>query len=693
MFDLEALSPTQAQMVTAPEYHHLLCVAGPGSGKTRVLTHRLGHLVMACGILPSRLRGVTFTRKAAQEMKDRLKSLDRSFGAVKLSTIHTLCRDVIGKTQGVTIESRDFQCYIEDNPAFKDKNPENAIFQALVRFLKSDSDTKDHRKRTYYKIADEFDFVIRTSLDDFAADLLAYTDKGDPKEHLQKYIEFRKMQAHCKEYLPDAKLPTFSLKYARYVLPPFSIVCEGVFEHYCEILKEWKILDFTDQSISAHLGLRKSEDSRFFLQSQWDVLAVDEFQDVDAVQFEVFRLLCEGDTKLNAVGDPDQAIFGFRGGDASFISDFKEYFPDAEIVKLNTNYRSHTEVIDVAYTAVERIKQPYRAKGQSANGTGGTVGFARTKEIGVYAETGTVGVLSWTNKTLTDIAKDLLWSGTLCVKDTRWGRYLNVPKPMYRTVYQTLQALGMVTGDIDFDRDLFLKYAQDMKNIGTTVTRIEGSTLDELRRSPKVARYITFLRNLRHLSIPDRVRSILNPEIFKFRQFVSPGERETLTTIDFSQTYDQRLKNVKVQLYTIHRAKGLEFDTVFVNTSDFEKPFVMDNPDESKRLLFVALSRARQNLFLLGGEDQGNPITAPVVKAVVGMPGLDSHEGIHPNYCDPEHQDGELKTEPRPVDIDGCEGINPHLRDCERDPDYNWREDDYYSEDNIRARLRADAKK
>ena len=620
VFDMKTLNASQERVVLLPVDNDILSVAGPGSGKTRTVTYRLAYLAMACGILPSRLRAVTFTRAATQEMQERLCSLDTSLEAVHISTIHRLCRDIIKETQGAVLESRDFQSYIEGVDAFKEKKPEIAVVEALVKFLERDSGVRDRTQRIYYKIAEELELESFSSPTEVAKALLAPNDKGDPKEILQSYITYRKTQMHCRAHIPDAKLPTFSLKYAAYVqrLPKCVRrieLYEGVYEHYREILTEWKLLDYTDQIILAHLGLLFcTEGTRLALQSHWDILAVDEFQDVDAVQFEVFRLLCKGDTQLNVVGDPDQAIYGFRGGDASFISNFKKWFPNAEIVRLDTNYRSYAEIIDVAYSAVESIEQPYRAKGESAKGVGGSVGFAyREKMIGDFSAKGSVGVLAWTNKALNYISKRLLWDGIACSVNTRWGSRLNVSKPAYRLIYQTLQALDMVTGEIPFNRDTFLKYAQDMKGIGAAAMKVEGSTLTELRRSLKVAGYIRFLGMLKRLKKPDKVRAIANSNDFPSAK---PEEGEVLATFDFSETYEKVLHKVNIKLYTIHRVKGLEFDTVFVDTADFSKPFAKDNLDESKRLLFVALSRAKQNLFLLGGEDQGNAITGPAVQMI-----------------------------------------------------------------------------
>ena len=618
MLDIKTLNDSQLSVVLTPANKHILCVAGPGSGKTRTMTYRIGYLALERNVRPARLRAVTFSRAATREMQERLRSLDAGLNEVEISTIHSLCRYIISQTQSATLEHGDFRCYIEGMPAFKNKNPEKAVIEAVAKFIEYQS------QEDYKKTVKELKLKSSSSPSDIAKKLLAITDRGNPKEILETYIQYQKTEHHCSQHIAGAKLPTFSYEYARHVLRlPKSLRANStafyrsIYEYYCKILTEWKLLDFTDQIIYAHLGLLScTQPTRNRLQSLWDVLAVDEFQDVDAIQFEVFRLLCAGGTKLNAVGDPDQAIYGFRGGDASLISDFKRWFPNTDILKLDTNYRSNTEIIDVAYSAVEDIDQPHRAKGESANGVGGTVGFAEVKKIGDFSD-GSVGVLAWTNKTLNQISRELLWAGIVCSINTRWGSRLNVPKPVYRVVYQTLESLGMVTDEIDFERDVFLKNAQDMKNIGDTVMRVEGETLDQLRRkSPKVAGYIRFLEMLKKLKTSDRVQAILNSDDFPSAR---PEVSEALATLDCSQTYGALMNDVNIKLYTIHRAKGLEFDTVFVQTGDFAKKFAYENFDESKRIVFVGLSRAKHNLFLLGGADQGNAIIAPVVSRIKAM--------------------------------------------------------------------------
>ena len=224
VFDMKTLNASQERVVLLPTDTDILSVAGPGSGKTRTVTYRLGYLAMACGILPSRLRAVTFTRAATQEMQERLCSLDTSLEAVHISTIHRLCRDIIKETQGAVLESRDFQSYIEGVDAFKEKKPEIAVVEALVKFLERDSGIQDRTRRLYYKIAEELELESFSSPTEVAKALLAPNDKGDPKEILQSYITYRKTQMHCRAHIPDAKTSHFFSEVCR-LCATFTEMC------------------------------------------------------------------------------------------------------------------------------------------------------------------------------------------------------------------------------------------------------------------------------------------------------------------------------------------------------------------------------------------------------------------------------------------------------------------------------------
>lgn len=664
--DFQHLDASQKAVVAESSDVDLLCVAGPGSGKTRTLTAQIVALVEREHLLPSRIRAATFTRKATEEMENRLLSTDTSFEAVNISTIHGLCRDVIKQTQGALSGSyREFQCYVEPRKntekTRKKKTPKKAIEMAVAQYLERLKEEKPNSYKKLVAVAKkkkkkdvEFEDVLAIAK---ALLLLNVSSSGNPSEIFSNFIMHHKVSNHCRSYIPDAKLPAFSFGYAQHVAPWVSKeMFSSVVAYYADILEEWQLFDYTDQSIYAHLGLLTCQPRTLQqLQSQWDVLAVDEFQDVDAVQFAVFRLLCAGETKLNVVGDPDQAIYGFRGGDAGFISDFKHFFPGASIVRLANNYRSHAEIVDTAYRAVESLVQPYRAKGTAMPGVGGCVGLWNKsfKTLDAFIRTGTVGILAWTNKSLVALSEDLLSAGIVCAIHTRWGSRLNISELVYRRVRETLRALEMITGERPFDKELFLTAAQHFKGIGSkTIKKVDGVTFEEVSRHPKIAGYIREMKRLRNLPLSEKVYAILTWEYFP----KTDTEQLVIAKLNtFDLSYDELMKMVEVQLYTIHRVKGLEFDTVFVETSDFSKKFVYENVDEARRLLFVALSRAKQNLFLIGSADQGGLIVGPVVKHItetseklaltVAPEELSDadffrHEGL---YTDPEQQ---IETEP-----------------------------------------------
>ena len=152
--DLNALNDSQKQVVLLPPEKDVLTVAGPGSGKTRTLTYRIAHLGLAEGLMPSRLRAVTYTRAATEEMKERLEALSVSLAGVQISTIHRLCREIIKETQGATVKGGDFRCYVEGAPAFKKNTPEKAVYEAFLRVL---SDRSPSGASYYHEITQAID--------------------------------------------------------------------------------------------------------------------------------------------------------------------------------------------------------------------------------------------------------------------------------------------------------------------------------------------------------------------------------------------------------------------------------------------------------------------------------------------------------------------------------------------------------
>ena len=139
-------------------------------------------------------------------------------------------------------------------------------------------------------------------------------------------------------------------------------------------------------------------------------------------------------------------------------------------------------------------------------------------------------------------------------------------------------------------------------------------TLAAVAADKQFASYVKRLDALRNLETPARVAALMKSDLFPAIK-AKPPQIRLQQSLAFDVPYDTLEKQAKIHLYTIHRVKGLEFETVFVDTGDFEKLFAKENPAESSRLLFVALSRAKQHLFLLGDADQGGELLAPVMRS------------------------------------------------------------------------------
>ena len=258
-----------------------------------------------------------------------------------------------------------------------------------------------------------------------------------------------------------------------------------------------------------------------------------------------------------------------------------------------------------------------------------TVGFANIEVSEEYVS-GDVGVLAWTNKKLIDLSDTLTYRGVVCAIHTRWDSRLNVSKPIYRAIYETLRALAILRDDIPFSLEVFLAGAQHFRGIGKTALE-RVSTCETLEtvslRDKKFANYVETLDTLKNLETPARVETLMKSDLFPSIK-AKPGQIRLQQTLAFDVPYDTLEKQSKIHLYTIHRVKGLEFDTVFVETGDFEKLFAKEIPEESSRLLFVALSRAKKNLFLIGDGDQGGELLAPVIHQIKAIGNRDDSESV-----------------------------------------------------------------
>jgi Superfamily I DNA and RNA helicases len=278
---LEELNPSQREAVTAPD-GPILVLAGPGSGKTRVLTYRIAYLLTARRVSPFHILAVTFTNKAAEEMRSRLEALfgDR-VGELTLGTFHATC----------------------------------------ARFLRREASLLGlHPQFVIYDEEDTLE-AIRQALRDLNLDEKRYRPGALRAAISRAKNEFIRPEAY--------PIRTY-----------FDEIVARVYARYEERLRAADALDFDDLLLRAVELFEDHPDVLARYQERYRHILVDEFQDTNTVQYLLLRLLASRHRNLFCVGDEDQSIYGWRGADFRNVIRFREHFPDARIIVLEENYRS-----------------------------------------------------------------------------------------------------------------------------------------------------------------------------------------------------------------------------------------------------------------------------------------------------------------------------------------------------------------
>jgi DNA helicase-2/ATP-dependent DNA helicase PcrA len=296
MHFLDNLNPEQREAVLhlgGP----LLILAGAGSGKTRVITYRIAYLIGNAHAEPDQVLAVTFTNKAAGEMRERVEALIGSeCGGVWLSTFHALCARLLRREAPKIGLSRDFVIY--------DSSDQVAVVKQAQRELGID-------------------------------------DKLVPPRMALSRIS----QAKNRMEGPDSLRSQWNLRDEQIA---------KIYERYLQALKDSNALDFDDLLLRTVELFETSEQTRNFYARKFRYVMVDEYQDTNRPQYLLIRRLADAHRNLAVVGDPDQSIYKWRGADLRNILDFEQDFPEARIVKLEQNYRSTQVILDAASAVIRQ---------------------------------------------------------------------------------------------------------------------------------------------------------------------------------------------------------------------------------------------------------------------------------------------------------------------------------------------------
>ena len=608
---LEGLNAQQREAVAHTE-GPLLILAGAGSGKTRVITHRIAHIITSRHVPPSAVLAVTFTNKAANEMRERVSALLEGVSLASspnVSTFHSFC---------VRMLRRDGDPLARIRPGFT-------------------------RRFTIYDDEDQIQ-IIKS----------AYRALGlDDKEFMQHRAALSRI-SHAKNL---KQTPQDLYKDA---VNPESEKLAAVFEHYEKALHNANALDFDDLLLEAVRLLRHDDPTRETWNRRLSYVMIDEYQDTNRSQYELMRLLTEAHRNVCVVGDEDQSIYSWRGADIRNILDFERDFPNARTIRLEQNYRSTKNILAAAGAVVENNKARKGKKLWTDAATGAPLGlyagFDAENEALFIADTIEKHLASNPGDHVAVLYRTNFQSRQIEEALRRYGRRYNIVGgfSFYQRseIKDTVAYLKLAVSNTD-SVSLMRVINTPARGIGrTTVEQIEryarehgfslweaiGGIIDDQALSTRSQSALVVFRNLVQelslvastSSLPDLVRFILDRTGYRrmLQQEKTPEAETRLENLeelvnaaaeaaergesvsDFldhaalvaeADAFDER---APVTLMTLHNAKGLEFPVVFLTGMElglFPHSRSMNSEEaleEERRLCYVGMTRARQRLIL-----------------------------------------------------------------------------------------------
>ena len=608
---LRELNDEQIEAVTSTE-GFVRVIAGAGSGKTRALSYRFAYLVNELGIMPKNILCVTFTNKSAAEMRQRIHNLTGDNDTGYINTFHGFCVSILQEDSNAVNYPKSF--IVLDN---------------------SDIDTM------LSVIYEERGLTMRDMTFSNARDM----------------IEIQKLKKHPDYFLDMIKMSPEDLK-AKYM--DADNVSDIIFYGYLYQEKKCFGLDYNDLILFSLYIFDNNPAIKLKWQKRLEYIMIDEFQDIDAPQYELMTVLCGYHHNLFIVGDPDQTIYTWRGADVRFLLEFDKQFPNVRTIMMNENYRSTPEILAAANSLISANKHRVKKELVTANPTGVTPVYYHAKSAAEEALwiAGEIKELQQRGVELYDVA--ILYRSNFISRSLE-EVFLREKLPY--TIYSGVQfferaeikdALSYLRL-IEFGDDLsFLRVVNRPKrNIGERRVRFlreyaeqNGKTLlaslrenidNEIFRGTKAARFLDlidrFAEQTSVLSVSELLGGILEQSgyeealrtegsgdrldnLAELKQSVydyetSCGEECTighyLTHIALLTNSDNDDRSDKVKLMTVHAAKGLEFPYVFLcgmNEGIFptRKTKTKESMEEERRLAFVAVTRAEKGLFITEAE-------------------------------------------------------------------------------------------
>ncbi|CAG7584837.1 ATP-dependent DNA helicase PcrA [Peptoniphilus tyrrelliae] len=603
--DINTLNDKQREALLATE-GPLLILAGAGSGKTKVVTSKIAYLIEELNVPSWKILAITFTNKAAKEMKDRVQKLiDRDISSMWIGTFHSICVRILRRNIERIGYNGNFTIY--------DRDDQITVVKEAIAELSIDRDI--------YK----------------------------PRAIINDISNIKSEGISPIEYIEANKNNFFKENLGK------------IYNLYEKKLRKNNALDFDDLLIKTVDILKSKEDIRDFYRDKFEYIFVDEYQDTNKIQYELIKLIAGAKPNLTVVGDNDQSIYKWRGADINNILNFHKDFPGAKIVKLEQNYRSSQKILDVANQVIEHNTSRIEKNLWTSRDEGKDVVYrefphSNEEEYGVVnkiialnykgEEFKDMAILYRTNaqsrgfeealvreRIPYKIVGGLKFYDRMEVKDVlaylrilnntddnvSLARIINRPK---RGIGDTslsdlldyadenrLSLYDVITNIDDFE-DLNLRARKNIKEFGSILKilkdRAENLSIGKLFEEVLYeSGYVNDLKNQNTIEAKTRLENIeeLHSNIMEYdREGVELSEY--LNTLSLLSDVDKTSEDTGVNLMTLHAAKGLEFSTVFLVGLEeglFPTSRALESEEEveeERRLCYVGVTRACNNLFI-----------------------------------------------------------------------------------------------
>ncbi|MEG0629404.1 MAG: UvrD-helicase domain-containing protein [Christensenellaceae bacterium] len=585
----------------------VLVLAGAGSGKTRVLTQRVAHLINDEKIAPWSILAITFTNKAAKEMQERISQVvDVDLKSMWISTFHAMC----------------------------------------VRML----------RRYAQKIGYTSNFLIYDTDDSLRLIKKIIENLGlkENKSYAERYIKNL-----ISKYKNDSTTLNFE-DYAEQKNPYVSEHAQDIYSEYHAQLKKQNAMDFDDLLLKTLEVLKTDQEAREYYQNKFQYILVDEYQDTNMVQYELVRILSEGHNNLFVVGDDDQSIYAFRGANIRNILEFEKDFKGATVIRLEQNYRSDKKILDVAncviknnegrkgktlWSDIENGEKPILYTAASEFDEAETIAREIQRMSNIGARFQDMAIL-YRVHTLSRILEEKLrmyaipyriYGGVSFyerkeIKDLI--AYLNIianpaaDLPLLRIINMPKRAIGgtkiAALTDIAskngisiievlknakelISDNMLLKKAQEFYALYEKISDgYEQKPVHEiLEQVYALSGYQAMLEEEKTPEAEGRIENVaeLINSTYTYDEEEDASLEGFLQNIALITDMDSMDDMGGVTLMTMHAAKGLEFEHVFIAGMDecifpSQRAIDEDNIEEERRLCYVAVTRAKKNLFM-----------------------------------------------------------------------------------------------